>query len=74
MAVLDNQHKLATGDRIYYEVKEDRDAPRVLMVDEKGEIDVPYFGREPVAGKTLREMAVLVKKDLDKDLYIMRRC
>jgi len=69
MAVLDNQHKLATGDRIYYEVKEDRDAPRVLMVDEKGAIDVPYFGREQVAGKTLREMAALVKKDLDKDLY-----
>jgi len=67
--VLDNQHKLATGDRIYYQVKEDQDAPRVLMVDEKGAIEVPYYGKEQVAGKTLREMAELVKKDLDKDLY-----
>ena len=69
MEALDNVHKLATGDRLYYQVKEDRDMPRVLMVDEKGNIDVPYFGREPVAGKTLQEMAMLVKKDLEKNLY-----
>jgi protein involved in polysaccharide export with SLBB domain len=70
MEMLDKQHKLATGDRIYYEVVEDREPqPRVLMVDEKGQIDVPYLGLRPVAGETLSEMAYAVQKELESTLY-----
>jgi polysaccharide export outer membrane protein len=69
MDTVDNQHKLATGDRIYYEVVQDRDQPKVLMVDEKGMVDVPYLGQRDVSGKTLREMAYMLQKELESTLY-----
>jgi protein involved in polysaccharide export with SLBB domain len=69
MDMIDNTHKLATGDRFYYQVLEDRDPPHPMMVNEKGLVNVPYLGPRPVAGETLRVMAYALQKELESTLY-----
>jgi len=69
MDMIDNEHKLVPGDRLYYQVLEDRDPPHVLMVDEKGEIDVPYLGERQVGNETLKAMAIALKTELEGSLY-----
>jgi polysaccharide biosynthesis/export protein len=69
MDALDQQHKLAPGDRLSYRVIEDKDPTKALMVTDSGELDVPYLGRMRVAGKTCYAVAREIKTDLEKDLY-----
>jgi len=60
---------ISNGDKLNYRVIEDRDDPRVLSVSPTGEIEVPYYGRFQVAGKTLAQAAADIRKALEKDLY-----
>ena len=58
--VLENigpDYKLHRGDRLSYQVKEDRDPPTKLFVTDSGEIEVPYLDRRINAvGKTCGEL------------------
>src|ERR1041385_2595587 len=67
--VLDDRHKLIAGDRVSFEIKEDRTNAMPLIVAESAELDVPYIGRVSVAGKTCKQAAAEVKAALDKDYY-----
>ncbi len=69
MAELNDEKKLSIGDRIIYRVIEDQDPPVLRAVLETGEVDVPYLGRRPAAGKTCKELAEFLKSELEKDLY-----
>lgn len=60
---------IQVGDKLKYSVKEDKDDPQLLMVMPSGEMDVPYFGRVNVAGKTLGQAKSSIKHLLEKDLY-----
>src|SRR5690349_5433834 len=48
--VLDDKHKLISGDRVSFEIKEDRTNAIPLLVAESAELDIPYIGRVSVAG------------------------
>lgn len=67
--VIDDRHRLGPGDKLSFQILEDRDPPKQLMVTDSGELDVPYVGRVLVAGKTCKQVAEELKKLLEKDYY-----
>jgi len=54
---------------VSYRVVEERKDPIPLMVTDSGEIEVPYIGRVPAAGKTCKELAYEIKPLLEKDYF-----
>lgn len=67
--VNDDKHKLIAGDRVSFQIMEDRGLPLPLQVTESSEIDIPYIGRVNVDGKTCRQLADWAKELLQKDYY-----
>lgn len=67
--VVDDKHPLAPGDRVSFQITEDREPPKPLIVTDSGEVDIPYIGRVSVAGKTCKEVATLLKSQLEKEYY-----
>src|SRR2546426_11819584 len=43
--VNDDKHKLMAGDKVSFQIMEDRGVPLPLQVTESSEIDMPYIGR-----------------------------
>lgn len=68
-SVLDDKHLLEPGDKISFQVLEDKHPPVKLVVTDSDELDVPYLGRVSVAGKTCRRVAAELKVELEKDYY-----
>ena len=68
--VADDKYKLRPGDRVAFQVLEDKDAPKSLVVADSGELDVPYLGRVSAVDKTCKELAAELKKLLEKEYYI----
>jgi protein involved in polysaccharide export with SLBB domain len=69
LALLDDQHKLGSGDRVSFRVIEDQDEPKSLTVTDAGDIEVPYYGLIRAGGKTCRTLAREVKKALESTHY-----
>ena len=67
--MLDDKHKLLPGDRVSFQIVEDRTNAVPLMVAESYELDIPYLGRINVNGKSCKELADDVKTQLEKDYY-----
>lgn len=67
--VLDDKRKLLPGDRVSFQILEDRTNAIPLLVAESSELDIPYIGRISVAGKTCKELASEVKMLLEQDYY-----
>ena len=67
--LLDDKHKLLSGDRVSFQIVEDRTNSVPLMVAESAELDVPYIGRVSVAGKTCKQAAEDIKVALERDYY-----
>ena len=82
--VLDDNHKLVPGDKLSFQILEDRHLPnldntrapaataeltKALIVADTGELDVPYVGRVSTSGKTCKDMAAELKVLLEKDYY-----
>ncbi|MEJ5238261.1 polysaccharide biosynthesis/export family protein [Limisphaera sp. VF-2] len=67
--VSDDRHRLGPGDKLSFQILEDRDPPKPLVVTDSGELDVPYVGRVMAAGKTCKELAEELKQLLEKDYY-----
>ncbi|MCW5550916.1 MAG: polysaccharide export protein [Verrucomicrobiae bacterium] len=67
--VLDDKRRLLPGDRVSFQILEDRTNAVSLLVTESSELDIPYIGRLNVGGKTCRELADEVKTLLEKDYY-----
>ncbi len=67
--VPDDKYKLRVGDRISFQIVEDRDAPRSLVVADSGEVDMPYLGRVAASDKTCKQLAVELKAQLEKEYY-----
>jgi protein involved in polysaccharide export with SLBB domain len=67
--VLDDKHLLEPGDRISFQIIEDRDPARSLVVADSRELDVPYIGRVSVANKTCKQLAKELKVLLEKEYY-----
>jgi protein involved in polysaccharide export with SLBB domain len=69
MDALDDTYRLAIGDHISFRVEEDEDDPKELTVTDSGDLEVPYMGRYPAAGKTCKELAQALKVELEKEYY-----
>jgi len=67
--VLDDKHKLLAGDRVSFQIIQDRTNAIPLLVAESLELDIPYIGRISVAGKTCKDLADDLKTLLEKDYY-----
>ncbi len=65
----DDKYKLRVGDKISFQVLEDRDAPKGLVVADSGEVDVPYIGRVAAVDKTSKQLAGEIKAELEKEFY-----
>jgi protein involved in polysaccharide export with SLBB domain len=68
-------HKLAPHDTLSFCIAEDQmdlrepNEPKTLTVNESGDLEVPYIGFFPVAGKTPQEAAAEIKRELEKKYY-----
>jgi polysaccharide biosynthesis/export protein len=70
MAVLDDKKRLGSDDFVSFRVVEDRDGEsQHLRVNDNGELEVPYIGLVPAAGKTCRELAYNIKAALEREYY-----
>lgn len=70
MAVLDDKKKLGSNDYVSFRVVEDRDnESQHLRVNDSGELEVPYVGLVPAAGRSCRELAYAVKAALEREYY-----
>lgn len=67
--VLDDKRKLLPGDRVSFQIVEDRTNAIPLLVAESSELDIPYIGRISVSGKTCKELAGEIKMLLEQDYY-----
>lgn len=70
MDVLDDKKKLGSNDYVSFRVVEDRDnESQHLRVNDNGELEVPYAGLIPAAGRTCKQVAYAVKAALEREYY-----
>jgi len=70
MTLLDDDWKLKSGDRVVYEVLEERaEEPMLLVVNGNGELLVPLIGRVEAQGKTSKTLAYEIKEELEKEFF-----
>ena len=67
--VPDSKYSLRPGDRVSFQILEDRDTPRSLIVADSGELDFPYVGRLLATGKTCKQLCDELKPVLEKEFY-----
>jgi len=65
----DDHYQLAIGDQVSFRIVEDEENPKTLMVMDSGDLEVPYLGRFPAAGKTCKELSSKLKQELEKEFY-----
>jgi protein involved in polysaccharide export with SLBB domain len=73
MDTLESRHRLALGDRLSFRIVEDQEDPREpldpkqpITVTDSGDVEVPYIGSFPAAGKTCKQLARELKTELEK--------
>jgi protein involved in polysaccharide export with SLBB domain len=70
MTVLDDKKRLGPNDYVSFRVVEDREnESQRLRVNDNGELEVPYAGLVPAAGRTCKQVAYAVKAALEKEYY-----
>jgi protein involved in polysaccharide export with SLBB domain len=68
--VPDDKYKLRPGDRVAFQIVEDREpTPKSIVVTDSGEIDVPYIGRVMASEKTCKVLSAEIKTLLEKEYY-----
>ena len=67
--ILDDKYQLSIGDQLSLRIIEDEEDPVHLTVTDSGDLQVPYIGRYPAAGKTCKELALTLKVELEKEYY-----
>ena len=69
MEVLDNTRPIRPGDLVSLRVIEDRKPPIQVTVGVTGEIQAPYVGLVKAAGKTSRQVAEILKSELERSYF-----
>lgn len=70
MSLLDDDWELQIGDRLVYEVLEERaEEPLLLSINGKGNLLVPLIGSIPAEGKTSKALAFEIKEALEHDFF-----
>ena len=66
---MDDKYRVMIGDQLSFQILEDEDEPKLLPVTDSGDLQVPYIGRFPAAGKTCKDLAAALKVELEKKYY-----
>lgn len=69
MDVLDNNQAISAGDTISIRILEDRRDALQQKVAVTGEVQAPYVGLVNARGKTCRDLAFTIKKELEKNFF-----
>lgn len=69
MELLDNSIPLQPDYQISFRIVEDRNEPIRLRVQDSGEIQAPHIGLVRAAGRTCRDLAFIIKRELEKSYY-----
>ncbi len=69
VSAIDDKYKLNIGDQLSFQIIEDEEDPKTLTVTDSGDLQIPYIGRFPAAGKTCKELAAGLKQELEKNYY-----
>jgi polysaccharide export outer membrane protein len=69
MDVLDNNQAISPGDTISIRILEDRRDALQQVVAVTGEVQAPYVGLVTARGKTCRDLAFTIKKELEKNFF-----
>ena len=67
--VADDIYKLRKGDKVSFQIIEDREQKISLLVTDSGELDIPYLGRVSAEIKTCKKLADELKTLLEKEYY-----
>jgi len=67
--VADDKYKLRIGDKVSFQIIEDRDAAKSLVVADSGELEVPYLGRMAALDKSCKQLASEIKAQLEREYY-----
>jgi len=69
MDILDDQRTLEIGDRLTYQVIEERESPIIVFVNARGQVDVPLIGTVSATQKTPQALAFEIKSLLEVDYF-----
>ena len=69
MEVLDDSRALQIGDKIFVRVVEDREKGVSVFITDSGDIQAPHLGLVKVAGKTCKQVALSMKRELEKHYF-----
>lgn len=69
MDVLDNNRPISSGDTISIKIIEDRREALQQVVAVTGEVQAPYVGLVHAQGKTCRDLAYTIKRELEKNFF-----
>jgi protein involved in polysaccharide export with SLBB domain len=67
--VADDKYKLRIGDKVSFQIIEDRDVAKSLVVADSGELEVPYLGRMAAVDKSCKQLASEIKGQLERGFY-----
>lgn len=69
MDVLDNNQPISVGDTVSIRILEDRRDALQQVVAVTGEVQAPYVGLVNARGKTCRDLAFTIKRELEKNFF-----
>ena len=69
MDVLDNNRPISVGDTVSIRILEDRRDALQQIVAVTGEVQAPYVGLVNARGKTCRDLAFTIKRELEKNFF-----
>lgn len=69
MKSLNDKRRIVVRDRLSFMIVEDERPSQSLTVTDSGEVDVPHIGRVTVENRTCKELAMHIKRLLEKELY-----
>ena len=69
MDQLDSTTQINIGDHLSFRIVEDEDQPVSLVVDDAGQVEIPYLGKLQAAHRTPKELAFDAKRALESGLY-----
>jgi protein involved in polysaccharide export with SLBB domain len=69
MDQLDSTTQINIGDHLSFRIVEDEDQPVSLVVNDAGQVEIPYLGKLQAAMRTPKELAFDAKRALESGLY-----
>jgi protein involved in polysaccharide export with SLBB domain len=69
MRALNDKRRIGIRDKLSFTIVEDELPARTLTVTDSGEVDIPHIGRVEVGNRTCKQLALHIKKLLEKEFF-----